>query len=371
MKRLNGIYTNNIKKQDIDYYEGTAWFKSKNQVETSEGKVLEAEHIVIASGSAPNTKVFKGNEHCWSSDDIFTMEEVPKSMIVLGGGYIGVEMAQIMHALGCKTTLLARSTLLRGYCDQELIPILTENMAKLGMECRLNSPHEGVEKLENGQLRVTLKDGSTLDADVVLSAVGRHPDVTPLKVENAGVALKASGAVIVDEYQNTNVPGIYAIGDVTEQATLTPVAIRQGRIVSERLFNNKPTLKMNYDNIATAVFSHPPIGSIGLSEDDAKAKWGEDKVKCYRSKFINMYYSPAATQEKKQTSLVKLVCHIEDDGTERVIGAFAIGKGVDEMMQGISVAVTMGASKQDFDNSVAIHPTASEEWVLMDQNIIQ
>lgn len=128
---------------------------------------------------------------------------------------------------------------------------------------------------------------------------------------------------------------------------------------------------MCYDNVATVIFSHPPIGSVGLSEEDAKAKWGEDKIKTYRSNFINMYYSPAAIAEKKQKSLVKLVCHIEDDGTERVVGAFGIGKGVDEMMQGISVAVTMGATKQDFDNSVAIHPTASEEWVLMDANIIQ
>ena len=175
---------------------------------------------------------------------------------------------------------------------------------------------------------------------------------------------------MVDEFQNTNVPGIYAIGDVTNQVNLTPVAIRQGRIVSERVFNGQKDLKMCYDNIATVIFSHPPIGSVGLKEEEAVKKWGEDKVKCYRSKFINMFYSPAMTQEKKQSSLFKVICHVEDSGVERVVGCFAIGKGVDEMMQAISIAVTMGATKQDFDNSVAIHPTASEEWVLMDAKIV-
>jgi len=149
------------------------------------------------------------------------------------------------------------------------------------------------------------------------------------------------------------------------------VAIRQGRIVSERVFNNKPDLKMCYDNIATVIFSHPPIGNVGLTECKAKKAYGEDRVKVYKSNFINMYYSPASSMDKKQSSLFKIVTHIEDDGTERVVGVTGIGKGIDEMMQGISIAVTMGATKQDFDNSVAIHPTASEEWVLMDANFIQ
>lgn len=192
-----------------------------------------------------------------------------------------------------------------------------------------------------------------------------------MKLENAGGVAVENGAIKVDDYSNTNIPGVYAIGDVINKVNLTPVAIRQGRILSERIFNNKPHLKCCLENIATIVFSHPPIGSVGLTEEESKAKWGEDKVKTYKSKFINMHYSPALTQEKKQFSLFKVITHFEDDGTERVVGAFAIGKGVDEMMQGISIAVTMGATKQDFDNSVAIHPTASEEWVLMDQKLVQ
>ena len=165
-------------------------------------------------------------------------------------------------------------------------------------------------------------------------------------------------------------PGIYAIGDATNQMNLTPVAIRQGRIVSDRIFANKPNLKMCYENIVTVIFSHPPIGSVGLTEVQAKQKWGADKVKVYSSKFVNMFYSPAMSDSKKQSSLFRVITHFEDDGTERVVGCFGIGKGVDEMMQGISIAVTMGATKQDFDNSVAIHPTASEEWVLMDAKLI-
>jgi len=166
------------------------------------------------------------------------------------------------------------------------------------------------------------------------------------------------------------VPGIYAIGDVTNQVTLTPVAIRQGRIVAERIFNNKPHLKMCYDNIATVIFSHPTIGCVGLTEEQARAKWG-DSVKIYRSEFINMFYSPGQSDDVKLKSMFKLICHIEADGTERVVGCYCIGKSVDEMMQGISIAITMGATKQDFDNSVAIHPTASEEFVLMDAKFIQ
>lgn len=335
---------------------------------TSEGATLTADHIVIASGSYPRKPEFPGGELCWSSDDVFSMEELPKSVITLGGGYIGVEMSQILAALGVKTTLVARSKILRGMTDQELIPILQENMAKLHLECKLNSPFNSVEKLENGLLRVNLADGTSVEAEKVLSALGRPPAVDDLNLGNAGVET-VKGAVKVDEWQNTNVPGIYAIGDVTNQINLTPVAIRQGRLLSQRLFAGQ-NFKMCYDNVASVIFSHPPIGSCGLDEDKAKAKWG-DKVKVYKSEFINMFYSPGKTDDVKLKSLFKIITHFEDDGTERVVGVFGIGKGIDEMMQGISIAVTMGATKQDFDNSVAIHPTASEEWVLMDAKMIQ
>lgn len=206
-----------------------------------------------------------------------------------------------------------------------------ENMKKAGIDYRLNSPHEKVEKLEDGQLRVTLKDGTFIDADKVLVSIGRNPNFEPLQLDKAGV-LVANHAIKVDEFQNTNVEGIYAIGDVTNQAQLTPVAIRQGRIVAERIFNNKPTLKMSYANIPTVIFSHPPIGYIGLTEAEAIEKFGADKVKAYRSSFINMFYSPALSMDKKLKSLFKIICHVESEGVERVVGVFAHGKGVDEMM---------------------------------------
>ena len=174
------------------------------------------------------------------------------------------------------------------------------------------------------------------------------------------------GAIKVDEYSNTNIKGIYAIGDVTNRVCLTPVAIREGRILAERIFNSKPTLKMNYKNIATVIFSHPTIGVIGDTEVEAREKYGSENVKIYKSSFINMFYSPGQSDRLKLKSLFKLVCANTGDTAEKVVGVHAIGKGVDEMMQGISIAVNMGASKEDFDSSVAIHPTAAEEWVTID-----
>ena len=216
--------------------------------------------------------------------------------------------------------------------------------------------------------RVKFPDGTHVDAERVLSAVGRKPNLEPMKLDKAGVKIER-GAVAVDEYQNTNVPGIYAIGDATNQVNLTPVAIRQGRLVSERIFNNQPHLKMKYEGIPSVIFSHPPTGMIGITEEQARKKYGSEKVKVYKSRFVNMFYSPAQ-DDKKLKSIFKLVCHVEADGTERVVGVFAHGKGVDEMIQGISIAFNMGATKQDFDNSVAIHPTASEEFVLMDAKFL-
>lgn len=238
IKRLNGIYEKNIANDGLTYFTGTASFQDAKTVVTSEGATLTADHICIASGSYPKVPQFPGGELCWSSDDIFSMEELPKSMVTLGGGYIGVEMSQIMAALGVKTTLLARSKILRGMTDAELIPILQENMAKLHLDCRLNSPFTSVEKLDNGLLRVNLADGTFVDAEKVLSALGRPPAVDDLNLGNAGVEV-VKGAVKVDEWQNTNVEGIYAIGDVTAQISLTPVAIRQGRLLSQRLFKGE------------------------------------------------------------------------------------------------------------------------------------
>ena len=206
-------------------------------------------------------------------------------------------------------------------------------MTKLGLNAKTKTPFTGVSKLENGMLRVSLADGGHIDAEKVLIALGRPPNVEPLQLQNAGVKTDKQGLIVVDEFQNTSVPNVYAIGDVAAGTPqLTPVALRCGRILSERLFNGKKDLKMCYDNIATVIFSHPPIGVVGLTEKDAIAKFGADKVKVYKSKFINMFFSPAAGPEKKHYTLFKIICHLESDTIQRVVGCHCIGRNVDEMM---------------------------------------
>ena len=267
-------------------------------------------------------------------------------------------------------TLLVRSRMLR-FLDEDLHAVLLENMQKLGLDVRLQTAHKSVTKNEDGTLTVNLTTGDPVVVDKVLACMGRPPNIAPLCLENTGVKVEKN-AVVVDKYQNTTVPGVYAIGDVTNQITLTPVAIRAGRIVSERIFNNRTGLAMDYNNVATVVFSHPPIGTVGLAEFEAKAKHGEENIQVFNSAFTNMFYSPATDPNHKLSSKFKVVClktgadNGKDSRHLKVVGVHGIGKGIDEMMQGISIAVSMGATKQDFDNSVAIHPTASEEWVLLD-----
>jgi glutathione reductase (NADPH) len=203
----------------------------------------------------------------------------------------------------------------------------------------------------------------------VLLAIGRPPNTELLGLENTSVKLDSKGFIQVDEFSNTTQPGVYAVGDVTDAPALTPVAIRAGRILSERLFNQREGLKMNFANVPSVIFSHPPIGTIGLNESEAALKFGKENVTTHKSGFGNMFYSLKPEGHKPQ-SLFKLICHRESSGAERVVGVHAIGRGVDEMMQGLSIAMNMGATKQDFDNSVAIHPTASEEFVLMDAKFV-
>ena len=241
-----------------------------------------------------------------TSDDFFDMDVLPESIVVIGGGYIGVELAQIMAAFGVRVTLVVRSIILR-FCDRDIIDCLMENMRKLGVDIKLDSPHDSVVAVpEDGSLNVNLRSGETINCKKCLVALGRPPNIEPLGLANTGVEV-ARGAIKVDEFQNTSVAGVYAIGDVTNQVTLTPVAIRAGRVLVERIFNNRPELKTNYENIATVIFSHPPIGNCGLSAEEATAKFGEENVKVFKASFTNMFYSPAA-EEHKQKSLFKVIC---------------------------------------------------------------
>ena len=246
-------------------------------------------------------------------------------------------------------TLLVRSVPLR-LIDRDICDVLVENMVKLGLDIRLQTPHDSVTKNDDGSLNVNLKNGQSLKCDRCLVALGRPPNVAPLRLDNTDIKVEKN-AIVVDEYQNTTVDGVYAIGDVTNQVTLTPVAIRAGRIVSERIFNGRAGLKMCYDNIATVIFSHPPIGTCGMKEEDAIAKFGEENVKTFRSNFTNMFYSPSTDDQKRLKSYFKLVCQqtAEDNGQDwthlKVVGVHGIGRGIDEMMQAVSIAITMGATK--------------------------
>ena len=347
--RLNGIYSKNLENSKVDYVPGTAKFVSDKIVDV-EGKLFTAEHILIASGSTPEPgKPKDGSDLCINSDHFFEMSELPKSMICIGGGYIGVEMAQIMAALGVKVTLVTRGVILK-HIDRDIIQELMNNMKKLGVEIILNAPHKRIHKEPNGTLTLSLdvaEGKDKVNADKILLAVGRPPNVDSLCLDKTQIKHQ-KGFITVDEFQNTTVKGVYAIGDVTNNGwALTPVAIRSGRILAERIFNNKPNLKMLYENIPTVIFSHPPIGTVGLSEEEAKKKFGETNVVAYRSSFVNMFYSPAKDPNLKLSSLFKVICLKKGEGpaNEKVVGCVGIGKGMDEMLQGLSIALTMGASK--------------------------
>jgi glutathione reductase (NADPH) len=302
---------------------------------------------------------------------------LPKSAVVIGGGYIGAELSQIMNLFGVKTTIVARSDLLK-FVDRDITNVLKKEITSSGITLLLDTLHTKVERVSSDTLRVHLKDKEgkefNIDSESVLLAMGRPPNTDSLGLSNTGVQLDEKGFIKTDEFQNTTQQGIYAVGDVTNAPALTPVAIRAGRILSERLFNARKGLKICNENVATVIFSHPPIGVIGMNEADAVRKFGKDAISVHKSGFTNMFYGPATPGTHKPYSLFKLICHKEpqSDGksVERIVGVHGIGRGIDEIMQGLSIAINMGATKQDFDNSIAIHPTAAEEFVTMDAKYI-
>ena len=358
IERSRQAFSNNFNRNGIDYIEGYARFVDKNTVEVN-GEQIRAKHIVIATGSYAFVPNVPGSELGGTSDDVFAWEELPESVSIIGAGYIAVELAGVLHGLGVKTDLFVRKGgLLRGF-DQGIVEVLVEEMKKNGQPLHTHKVPQKLEKLDNGDIQIHFEDGTTHTSQKVIWAVGRKANVHQLNLEAAGVALNERGFIQVDEYQNTTTPGIYALGDVSGEKELTPVAVKAGRTLSERLFNGKTDAKMDYELIPTVVFSHPAIGSIGLSQEQAEAKYGAENIKVYESNFAGMY--SAITVHRQMTKL-KLITLGEE---EKVIGLHGIGEGVDEMIQGFAVALKMGATKADFDATVAIHPTASEEFVTM------
>ena len=358
IERSRQAFSNNFNRNGVDYIEGYARFVDKNTVEVN-GEHIRAKHIVIATGSYAFIPNVPGSELGGTSDDVFAWEELPESVSIIGAGYIAVELAGVLHALGVKTDLFVRKGgPLRGF-DQGIVEVLVEEMKKNGQPLHTHKVPQKLEKLDNGDIQIHFEDGTTHTSQKVIWAVGRKANVSQLNLEAAGVALNERGFIQVDEYQNTTTPGIYALGDVSGEKELTPVAVKAGRTLSERLFNGKTDAKMDYELIPTVVFSHPAIGSIGLSQEQAEAKYGAENIKVYESNFAGMY--SAITVHRQMTKL-KLIT-LGDE--EKIIGLHGIGEGVDEMIQGFAVALKMGATKADFDATVAIHPTASEEFVTM------
>jgi len=361
--RLNGIYAKNLAASEVALIEGAASFAGPKTLRVGTTDYT-ADHILIAVGGQPKMLSIPGaEEHAITSDGFFDLPEMPKRVGVVGAGYIAVELAGVLNELGSETTLIIRGDMvLRGF-DDMITTTLMEEMKKAGLKFRGKATPKAVVKEGEG-LVLELEDGGRVGPfDTLLLATGRSTAITTLGLEGVGVETDKGGYVQVDEYQNTNVGGVYALGDVCGRVQLTPMAIAAGRKLADRLFGSVPDAKADYDGVPTVVFSHPPIGTIGLTEKQAKEEYGEEKVKIYSSKFVNLFYGPwrLAPEEKPKTAM-KLVCVGEE---EKVVGLHVIGMGADEMLQGFAVAMKMGATKADFDACVALHPTAAEELVTL------
>ena len=356
---INSWYHGYLKENKIDEITGSACFVDANTLEVN-GESYSAPHIVIAPGTTPVTPSLPGANLGITSDGFFALQEQPKNVAIVGSGYIAVEFAGVLNALGTEVTLLVRGPQVLSHFDVLLRDILTKELLSSGINVITNTSVEGVEKTGESGLHLRCSNNQHYEGfDCLIWAIGRDPNIEGLNLAVTGVELNERGMIKVDDFQNTNVPGIYALGDVTGRVPLTPVAIAAGRRLADRLFNQQTDRRLEYENIPTVIFSHPPAGTVGLSEEDARRKLGEDAVKVYQTTFTPMAY--AFTSHQPQTAM-KLVVSGED---EKVVGCHIIGDGADEMLQGFAVAIKMGATKADFDNTVAIHPTSAEELVTL------
>ncbi|MER2226639.1 MAG: glutathione-disulfide reductase [Carnobacterium sp.] len=358
ISRLHTIYQKNLNNNKVDLINGYAKFVDAHTVEVN-GEHYTADHFLIATGGRPAWPEIPGAEYGMTSDGFFELTELPKRVAVVGAGYIAVELAGVLHGLGSDTHLFVRKHAPLRNFDSIIVEGLVETMAREGAALHIHAVPKEVKKNEDGSLTIHFEDGSSHTTDTVIWAIGREPNTKDLNLAVTDVELNDGGYIKVDKYQNTTAKNIYAIGDVVGRIELTPVAIAAGRRLSERLFNNKPNEFLDYTNIPTVIFSHPPIGTIGMSEEEAKETYGEADIKVYTSIFTSMHSSITANRQK---TYMKLVCQGEN---EKVVGLHGLGRGLDEMIQGFAVAIKMGATKADFDNTVAIHPTGSEEFVTM------
>jgi glutathione reductase (NADPH) len=357
IERLNGIYRTNLDKRGVTYISGWARFVDANTLEV-DGRRIEAGRIVIATGGRPAVPDIPGAEYGITSDGFFELEDRPQRVLIAGSGYIAVELAGVFNALGSDVQLIVRKDSVLREFDTMLGTELMDAMDREHIDLVTRVVPKSVEKTADG-IVLHAEDGRTFGpVDCLVWAIGRTPNTAGLDAEKAGIELDPWGFIPTDKYQNTNVDHIFALGDVTGRAQLTPVAIAAGRRLADRLYGGMEDRHLEYELIPTVIFSHPPIGTVGLSEEMARQLHGDD-VKTYVAKFTGMYY---ALGTNKKRSVMKLVTAGPD---EKVVGCHVIGEGADEMMQGFAVAIRMGATKNDFDDTVAIHPTSAEELVTM------
>ena len=356
--RIHQSYENSLSKNNVDLIQGAAQFVNQNTIEVN-GEIFTADHILIATGTQPSLPKIEGIEYGIDSNGFFELSALPKTTAVIGSGYIAVELAGVLNALGSQVGLFIRKDLPVRRFDQFISETLVEVMQADGVKIHTQAIPQKVTKNIDGSVNLHLENGEVHKIDCLIWATGREPHTANLNLDKANVQLNDRGYIEVDKFQNTTQKGIYAVGDITGKMELTPVAVAAGRRLSERLFNNKPNEYLDYENIPTVVFSHPPIGTVGITEQEAIEQYGEQSVKVYNSSFTAMY--SAITQHRQPTKM-KLVCVGEE---EKIVGIHGIGFCMDEILQGFAVALKMGATKRDFDNTVAIHPTSAEEFVTM------
>jgi glutathione reductase (NADPH) len=357
VSRLNGIYENNLDRRGVDYIAGAAQFVDPHTLAVGDER-YRADRIVIATGGRPMVPDVPGAGYGIVSDDFFTLEEQPRRVLIAGSGYIAVELGGVFNALGCEVNIVVRKDGVVRSFDATLGEEVMRAMRDSGIQIDTRVIPASLEKQSEG-LFMNGEDGRRFGpVDCVLWAVGREPNTDTLALDAAGVKTDDNGFVPVDKFQQTNIEHICAIGDVTGAQALTPVAIAAGRRLADRIYGKMDGRHLDYGLVPTVIFSHPPMGTVGMTEAEARAEHG-DGVKVYQSRFTPMYY---ALGEQKQASVMKLITAGDDD---RIVGCHVIGDGADEMMQGFAVAIRMGATKKDFDDTVAIHPTSAEEFVTM------
>jgi len=354
--RINGAYTDTLVNNGVEIIQDRATITGPHNIRLGSGREVTAKTILVAVGATPSVPKCPGHELGITSNEAFHLEAVPKRILIAGAGYIANEFAGIFHQLGAHVTLSNRTdVILRGYDDQIRDRLLQISLTK-GIEFRFHADFQGIEKLEDGSLKVSMSGHEPIEVDCVMFATGRDPNTAGLGLETAGVELDKKGAVVVDEDNRSTCDSIYAVGDVTNRIQLTPIAIREGQAFADTLFGGKPT-RVDYENVPAAVFSHPPMAGVGLTESQAKNKFGS--VKVYTSDFRPMKNVLAGRNER---ALYKMIC---DSETGKILGLHMIGPDAPEILQAAAIAVKAGLTKDAFDQTVALHPTMAEELVLL------